>query len=155
MLVFSSGCSCGSPYVLINPGRLEQWPSLCSTSTLVVSGGGTQTVPGCDNSRIFQRCAGTGLPRSSRYIIAQCCVNLKQRGEQSFQLGPALGSNNTQTRLSGGYFSVGALLVISQQERILRVRLGLTSQSTCSFILSTKQRNCAQTVRVKRLRKEM
>ena len=72
---------------------------------VLVQSATTQTVPGYDNSRIFHRCAVARLARSGRSIIAQCCVNLKQRGESSFQFGPVFCSNNTQTPRSGGYFS--------------------------------------------------
>ena len=61
--------------------------------------------------------------RPTRYIIAQCCVNLKQRGESSFQFGPALGSSNTQTLGLSQVVISASFLVIIQHQGILRVRL--------------------------------
>ena len=85
LLVVSSGCSTETPYVLINPGRPEQWPSLCSTSTLVVSAGGTQTVSGCDNSRIFQqRCAGLAGSRRPGTSLHNAVLILNNVASKAF-----------------------------------------------------------------------
>merc|ERR1711913_183606 len=66
--------------------------SLCSTSTLVVRSASTQTVPGCDISRIFQRCGAgrqTGRPGTSLHNAVLILNNVASQAFSSDQLSGA------------------------------------------------------------------